>query len=560
MSIIDLHVHSTFSDGTFTPAELVAHAGKLGISAFALTDHDTTAGLEEAFAAARGTGIEIIPGIEFSTEYHGKDIHVLGYCFRYEEPEFQRRIREFADARELRNQKMCRLLSEGGLPVPYDRLTAENPGAVLTRAHFAAYMEQHGIVKSRTEAFDRYIGDECPYFVPREKITPQMAVRFIREFGGLASLAHPFQYQMDRDALSRLVAEMRAEGMEGIECIYSRYSPAEVHELMALADHYGLIATGGSDFHGANKKDLEMGTGYNGTLRVPESVLTDLKHRLYGTTNETKLFFSDLDGTLLDDDKRISPATRKALDRWAAAGNRLILSSGRALFDMQMVRRDAGLQDYPGLCLCACNGAELYDCDSESSVFREGIPLESVRRITALADECGVYVQSYSDRGIVVRKAEKETAFYQRWHRMEVQETGKDLASGLAKEPCKCLAIELEDPSKLDRLQKHINEEFAGQLSAFYSNEWYLEIISTYAGKGAALRRLCRILGVPPKNSAAAGDSENDLSMLKAAGTGIAMCNGLAALPALADAADIVTGADNNHDGLVPVLEKLMNA
>ncbi|WP_165444020.1 Cof-type HAD-IIB family hydrolase [Lachnoclostridium sp. Marseille-P6806] len=559
MHAVDLHVHSTFSDGTLTPAELVAHARDLGLSAFALTDHDTTDGIEEAQRAARGTGVEVIPGIEFSTEYHGRDIHVLGYYFRCDSPGFQERIHEFADARDLRNRKMCRLLCEAGLPVPYEGLTAENPGAVITRAHFAAYMEAHGIVKSRAEAFDRYIGDHCKYFVPRAKISPAMAVRFIREFGGAAVLAHPLQYQMGKEALSSLVAEMKEAGMCGLECIYSKYSPAETEELRRLAEAHGLLVTGGSDFHGANKRDLEMGTGYCGKLFVPETVLLALKHHVFHISPETKLFFADLDGTLLNSEKHISPATRDALNHWAAAGNRLVLSSGRTLFDMQMVRQDNLLQDFPGLYLCACNGAELYDCGSEAVIFHEGLPFDAVRKIVQLADECGVYIQSYNEAGIVARSAEKETEFYQRWHRMPLCVTGPDLSSGMSQEPCKCLAIALNAPEKLERLRRRVSDELAGTASAFYSNQWYLEIVSVHAGKGAAVQRICRMLGLPVSSSIAAGDSENDISMLREAGLGIAMCNGIKELPELAAAADIITRDDNDHDGLVPVLEARMD-
>lgn len=557
MHAVDLHVHSTKSDGTLTPAGLVKHAKELGLSAFALTDHDTTGGLEEAVHAAQGTGVEVIPGIEFSTEYKGGDIHVLGYYFDYGTAEFQNRIYEFADARDLRNRKMCDRLCADGLMVPYEDLMAENPGAIVTRAHFAAYMLKHGIVKSTFEAFERYIGDNCKYFVPRKKITPQMAVKFILDFHGCAVLAHPLQYHLGNQALESLVSDLKDSGMTGLECIYSKYSPSDVSGLEHLARKNGLLVTGGSDYHGANKPGLEMGTGYNGRLFIPETVLLDLKHHLFHSNNDTKVFFSDLDGTLLNDTKKISQNTKDVLVDWARAGNRLVLNSGRAVYDIKMVVNDIGLTYLPGLYLCGFNGAELFDYNSQQTIFHEGISFETVSRIFDICAEENVYVHTYSDTGIVTVKASPETDFYRRYHKMEVTEA-EDVTTVLKREPCKCIAISIDDPDSLERLRIRINRELQGRVAAFYSSRYYLEIVSVYASKGLAVQRLCRMLGTPISNSIAAGDAENDISMIRDAGLGVAMCNGVAGTPALSAAADIITKTDNNHDGLVPVLRRFL--
>lgn len=286
--MIDLHVHSNKSDGSFTPAELVELAVQKKLSAFALTDHDTIDGLQEALEAARvynETGatasgphqpLEVIPGIEFSTEYLGKDVHIVGLFIRFDSPLFQNRIREFVDSRIHRNRKMCQRLREAGIDITYEQLLEEFPGCVITRSHYARFLYEHGYIRTLKEAFDRYIGDNCYCFVPREKITPGQAVRLIREAGGLSILAHPILYRLSDSALSTLVRELKEEGLDGIEAIYSTYSPGEEQAIRSLATRFDLLISGGSDFHGAVKPGLELGTGY-GKLAVDEEILEKMK-------------------------------------------------------------------------------------------------------------------------------------------------------------------------------------------------------------------------------------------------------------------------------------------
>lgn len=196
MKLVDLHVHSTCSDGTLTPSELVSLAKKTGLSAFALTDHDTVKGLPEAMEAGKKEGIEVLPGIEFSTEYKGKDIHIVGLEFDPDSPVFLTEIRHFQDSRLLRNRKMIeKLHDEGGIDISWEQMQEAFGEAVWTRAHFARYLLDHHYIKTMQEAFTRYVGDTCPYFVPREKVTPGQAVRLIRKTGGIPVLAHPLQYQ-----------------------------------------------------------------------------------------------------------------------------------------------------------------------------------------------------------------------------------------------------------------------------------------------------------------------------------------------------------------------------
>ena len=159
---VDLHVHSNKSDGSLSPSDLVLEAKKKGLTAFALTDHDTVDGIDEAIEAAKGSGITVIPGIELSTEYEGKDIHIVGLLIDKEQPAFRDKIQEFVDSRILRNQKMCQKLTEAGCPLTYEELITEYPDAVITRAHFSKILLKKCYVKSLTEAFERYVGDHAP--------------------------------------------------------------------------------------------------------------------------------------------------------------------------------------------------------------------------------------------------------------------------------------------------------------------------------------------------------------------------------------------------------------
>ena len=288
MNIVDLHVHSTKSDGTLTPTELVNYAIEKGLSAFALTDHDTTEGIDKALAAAanhneaikndskQGLPLEVIPGIEFSTEYMGKDIHILGLYIDYNSPAFKEKIQEFVDSRILRNQKMCASLASDGIDITYEKLIEENPCAVITRSHYAKYLLNHGYTTSMKEAFERYIGDHCKHFIPREKITPMQAVDLINEVGGLAFLAHPTLYHMSDQNLEELIKQLKKAGLAGIEAVYSTYTQGEELQMRKFASKYELLISGGSDFHGTIKPKLDLAIGY-GKLFIPESILDDIK-------------------------------------------------------------------------------------------------------------------------------------------------------------------------------------------------------------------------------------------------------------------------------------------
>ncbi len=279
--LTDLHVHSCFSDGTYTPTKLAAYAKEKGLKAFALTDHDTVLGIDEAMAAGKTQGIEVIPGIEFSTNYAEKDIHVLGLGIDWKDARFLRKLREFQDSRDLRNRKMIRRMADCGIAITYEKMQEAFPDSTWTRANFARYLVDRKYAKSTKEAFARYVGDDAPCFVPREKVTPFQAVELIRENGGLAVLAHPVLYHLSDEDLDTLVSRLKDYGLDGVEAIYSTYRWYDETHIKALARKYGLSITGGSDFHGSNKPDIDLGVG-RGNLKISYDLWISLKnHQAY---------------------------------------------------------------------------------------------------------------------------------------------------------------------------------------------------------------------------------------------------------------------------------------
>lgn len=279
MTVIDLHVHSTRSDGTLTPSELVQHASECGLTAFALTDHDNTDGLEEAIRASASLGIELVPGIEFSTEYLGKDIHIVGLDIDWKHPAFQERIDYYRKERLHRNQKMIDKMASDGIDISYRQMADSFGETVWTRAHFARYLADHGYVSEMWDAFRTYIGDDCKYFVPRQKVSPDEVVRLIRRFHGIPVLAHPFQYHFSDGELRTLLSHLRESGLIGIEVYYSTHSPEQTDYLLRLASELHLLPSGGSDFHGSNKPAIALGTGKN-NLQIPYEVLERLRQNL----------------------------------------------------------------------------------------------------------------------------------------------------------------------------------------------------------------------------------------------------------------------------------------
>ena len=278
MKYIDLHTHSTCSDGTFTPTELAACAAEKGLAAFALTDHDTTEGLKEAAAAAAERGVEFVPGIEFSTDWRGRDIHIVGLDIRPDNPQLKEKLDTFRRNRDARNEEMLSLLQKvGGFDISMDALRADyGEDTVITRAHFGRWLFEHGCVRSISEAFALYLGDGCPCFVEKKRTRPETAIRLILGAGGISVLAHPLLYHLSMQELEELAGELKEYGLAGIEAIYSTNLGLDESRMRRFARKMGLKISGGSDFHGKNKPLIEMGSG-RGNLKIPYEVLEELR-------------------------------------------------------------------------------------------------------------------------------------------------------------------------------------------------------------------------------------------------------------------------------------------
>lgn len=546
--MIDLHVHSNRSDGTYSPKELVDYAMKKGLTAFALTDHDTVEGLEEALAYAKNlpNAPEVIPGIEFSTEYEGRDIHIVGLAIDYKTPEFAAHLQHFVDSRITRNQKMCALLQEAGINITYEKLLEEFPDAVITRAHYARYLFNHGYIKSMPEAFERYVGDHCPYFVPREKVTPVQAVELILKAGGIPILAHPVLYRMSDSRLEKLVAELKEAGLIGIEAVYSTYNAGEEKQMRALASKYRLLISGGSDFHGSNKPDIDLGVGH-GKLYIHEEIWEKLK------ATRKKVLFSDMDGTLLLNNSTISPAMKAAIGRITASGHHLVLSSGRPLPSILEVCELAGLT-FPNMLIISNNGALVYSCDSKQPILEHKLAQDDIRKIVAAANAAGIHIHGYTEGEIVCYHDNEELRFYTRRIHMPLK-CVENIADALPDGSYKLQMIHLTDRTVLERFRDSLlaDSDLKGRIQAFFSNDQYLEILPIAADKGSALRFVTDYLPVLRTNTFAAGDAENDISMLDAAHIGVAMENATDAVKAHGD---IITAKSNTEDGLIEIFDK----
>ncbi len=278
--MIDLHVHSNHSDGTLSPEELVTLAKNTGVSAFALTDHDTVSGIQKAKAAAAGSGVTVISGTEISAAYQKKDIHILGLFIDETNPTLLTALEEAVMARDSRNERMAERFRSLGIPLTLEDLRLMNPDTVITRAHFAKYLIEHNHVKNSEEAFRRYLNYDAPCFVPREYMQPERAIALILQAGGIPVLAHPLLYKLPPAELEALLQRLTDAGLKGLEVYYSSNTNFDEQICYGLANRFGLLMTGGTDFHGANKPNLYLGTGRNHNLNIPETLLTPLYEHL----------------------------------------------------------------------------------------------------------------------------------------------------------------------------------------------------------------------------------------------------------------------------------------
>ena len=267
MGLIDLHIHTTASDGQLSPAEIVATAIDHGLKVIAITDHDTVDGISPALVAARETsGLEVIPGIEISTDTSAGDIHILGYYIDYLDVELLSVLKRLKASRETRAIGIIAKLADMGMHVSMERVKELSAGGSIGRPHIAQVMLENKHVSNFREAFDKYIGHNGPAYVHREKITPVEAVQLLTHSGALPVLAHP----VNIENLDTILKQLKDAGLVGIETYYGCYTEEVIKYLTGLAKHYGLIPTGGSDYHGINAVDIGVDMG--STNVPPESV------------------------------------------------------------------------------------------------------------------------------------------------------------------------------------------------------------------------------------------------------------------------------------------------
>ena len=276
--VIDLHTHSTASDGSDAPAALMAMAARVGLSAIALTDHDTVEGLGEARAAAADAGVRLIDGCELSCEVGPATMHLLVYFLADTPGPLQDRLGGLQAARADRNRRIVAVLQAHGLDVTLDEILAEAGGGSVGRPHVAGVLLRKGYVSSVQEAFDVWLGKGKPAYLERERLLPAEAIALAHASGAVAVLAHPTSLGFDAPALGGFVAGLAADGLDGVECDYGRYSPELRGALRSLAGRLGLAVTGGSDYHGRYKPDIALGSG-TGDLAVPDDLLDALEAR-----------------------------------------------------------------------------------------------------------------------------------------------------------------------------------------------------------------------------------------------------------------------------------------
>jgi 3',5'-nucleoside bisphosphate phosphatase len=279
--VIDLHSHSTMSDGTDTPSRVVQLAGEAGLSALALTDHDTLDHVPEARAAADARALRLVPGCEISCELAGRapgTMHLLVFFVDDTPGELRHRLTALQEARNERNVQIVEALNEHGVPITIEAVQAQaGPGSV-GRPHIARVLMEAGHVASIQEAFDVWLGKGCPAYFERDRLAPEDAIELTHASGGVCAIAHPGSLGLADDDLDAFAGELAATGLDGLECEYGAYLAEERAPFHELARRHGLAPTGGSDYHGDNKPGLSVGTG-RGDLCVPDDYLTELESR-----------------------------------------------------------------------------------------------------------------------------------------------------------------------------------------------------------------------------------------------------------------------------------------
>lgn len=277
--ICDLHLHSYYSDGTCSPCEIVNRAREIGLSTIALSDHNTVKGLDIFLAEAEKQGVEAIPGIEFSVDYKGRELHLLAYGIdkKYFD-EIEGRMDEYLKIRERSNREMVDALRGGGYLIDYDEILKKSGNGYINRAHLAAELVEKGYCKSVREAFASLLNKDGPYFRPRVFPNVFDMIEYIERIGAVSVLAHPF-LQFNETELREFLVEAKAHGLCGMETVYTEFDEEKTALARAIAQEFDIIESGGSDFHGSTKPDVAMGLGF-GNLRVPEKFAKVINERI----------------------------------------------------------------------------------------------------------------------------------------------------------------------------------------------------------------------------------------------------------------------------------------
>lgn len=272
----DLHTHSTASDGSIPPSQLPQMAVDCGLSAIVLCDHNTVAGLPEFLEGAKGLPVEAVPGIEFSTEFEATELHILALYIRPEHyPAINAVLEDFKRRKAESNMQLVAALKDAGIVIDYDEILRQH--SYINRAHIAQALTEAGYTESVKEAFKKYLAPEKGYYTPPKRPDAYEIIAMIKSFGAVAVLAHPF-LNLDEGGLRRFLPEARDRGLDAMETLYAKYDPETTALARKIAGEYGILESGGSDFHGTAKPDIQMGTG-RGDLRIPLSFLTRLKDR-----------------------------------------------------------------------------------------------------------------------------------------------------------------------------------------------------------------------------------------------------------------------------------------
>lgn len=274
--MIDLHMHSIFSDGTFTPEELVAEGLRIGLKAMALTDHDTTGGVPRFLEAARAAGLRAMTGVEVSADSETGTMHVLGYGVDHTDPNLAQHLAWIREGRQARNAEILHKLNRLGLRLTAEEVAAYAGADVVGRPHFAQAMIAKGYARDKKDAFDRYLARGKPAYAERRRLDAAGTLELIRSAGGVPSLAHPFTLKLEGSALKKELARLADLGLLGLEVYYSEHTPDMQRSYMKMARDLRLVPTGGTDFHGTVSPGIQMGRGF-GSLQVPDTVIDEIE-------------------------------------------------------------------------------------------------------------------------------------------------------------------------------------------------------------------------------------------------------------------------------------------